>query len=223
MTPAQKLAANPLTFLQKNIVIIGPQNPPASSNGVATFSLLHATERPELAELKESDRLEFAEKGTRKSGLFRQVKAADVYTLLPYNDQYPHSALQAYWCGYKDNSAQFQKVGSAANLMFTHTMTGCTFAVGSATPTGARLVGHFNIQINQEASESDMHSAAKQIFGSKAKLLEKSKYKAGDNEIRVTTFGFRKGGQWKFYYQRYRQQGIGMWDLLDVKQLTGNR
>jgi hypothetical protein len=116
--------------------------------------------------------------------------------------------------------------------MFTATMTGCTFAIGSATPTGDRLVGHFNIQDPSGSTYVDeMAFAARTIFGRDATLLDKSQYMiehgatGAPSQIRATTktttFDYYSGQSWHYYHQRSRQTGNRRFEIIDVRPIGG--
>lgn len=205
MTAAYDLAADPLEFMKKNIVIIHGLNP-SESNWQATtnFSLLDA-----------DTAFGMDIPGFRKSGLL--TKTAGVYSLQPYNNN-PDTLVTAYWCGYKDDSVKVQMLSDQVSLFFTHRMDGCTFGVGSSTPTGDILVGHFNIQLNGRTDEKIMRESAKIMLGKHCTLLEKSRYLKGNNMALTTTFGFRKNNRWRFYHQRYISKGFG-YELLDVRSI----
>ncbi|MBX7132680.1 MAG: hypothetical protein K1X67_08405 [Fimbriimonadaceae bacterium] len=84
-------------------------------------------------------------------------RAIPVYELVPIVDQgerirlrgNPAAAnrdyLNAYWCPYFQDSYHAITVDSAADFMFTPNMDGCSFGVGSDTPSGARRVAHINL------------------------------------------------------------------------------
>ena len=210
MPAAQDLMNNPLEFFRKNIVMIHGLNPVESNYGATTnFSLI------------ESDDI-FGQytQGTRKSSILKKIKTAEIYRVEPYNND-PTTLITAYWCGYKDDSVKFQMLGNDPNtiLMLTHRMDGCTFGVGSATPTGHVLVGHFNIQtVSGRADVQSMRESAKIMLGDNARLLEKTNYMKGNNSNITTTFGVRTNTRWKFYHQRYRPDGLS-YKLVDVRPI----
>lgn len=205
MTAAYDLAADPVEFMKKNIVVIDGRNP-TESNWQATtnFSLLDSNTGFGM-------RLP----GSRQKGLFNV--AAEVYLLSPYNND-PTTLVTAYWCGYQDDSVKSQMLSNQVPLFFTHRMDGCTFGVGSPTPTGDVLVSHLNIQLNGRTDEGIMRESAKIILGNNSRLLEKSRYMRGNNSIITTTFGVRRNNRWRFYHQRYLPNGIG-YRLLDVRSI----
>jgi hypothetical protein len=116
----------------------------------------------------------------------------------------------AYWCPYESNDCKLAWLGSAADFMFTAKMDGCTFAVGSAAPSGERMVAHANVG-GKGAEQLDKirgKVAFKRDQG--MKTLAPSAYSFGGKDaltgtnwkIQATTFGIRlANGTWKFYCQ----------------------
>jgi len=210
MPAPQDLMNNTLAFFERNIVLIHGLNPVESNYQATTdFSLLDSA-------------AVFGEytQGTRKSSVLKRTKAADIYMVAPYNND-PTTLITVYWLGYRDDSAKFQMLSTnGPRVMLTHRMDGCTFGVGSPTATGDVLVGHFNIQtVSGRADVGAMRDTAKIMLGNNARLLEKTKYMRGNNQIITTTFGAKNNqNRWKFYHQRYLPDGTS-YKLVDVRPI----
>lgn len=120
-------------------------------------------------------------------------------------------SFEAFFCPYNDDALHLLVVDAAANLMFTPTMNGCSFGVGSATTEGPRLVGHVNVsrtiasQLGADAQElsqaNQLHAA---VHG--ARVLGSSQYTPFGSGQSGTTFGVRNQltNKWKFYRQVWK-------------------
>ena len=191
-----KTPSNFLRLVRDNIVVPVLGVPHSSKD--AHFELAH-----------------FADNGTlawRSDG-----KACAVYKLKKASASGPNS-LNGYLCGYQAGIPADGTVGSARvrisgahGYMFTPTMNGCTFVVGSPREDGARLVAHFNLQ-KHNASEmaiEEMDECARGVFegdGSTSHLRH-GLYRGarGDttNLLQSMTFGVRINDEWRIYYQIY--------------------
>lgn len=119
--------------------------------------------------------------------------------------------LPVYFCPYGDDEMHSIVVDQAADFMFTTNMDGCSFGVGSATPTGARRVAHVNLR-----SQAHAHAAQRGTLHLGAltdAIVDPERYMksshvptANYGEIKATTIGVRNtgNGQWRFYYQQFR-------------------
>jgi hypothetical protein len=122
--------------------------------------------------------------------------------------------LAAYWCNYGQDEQFRIMVAGAANFMFTTTMDGCTFGIGSATATGARLVSH----INMSWEGAQAHTAQRGVLrhqGMAQHIVDPDRYmrtqhvpQALPGQIKATTVGVRDAaGHWTFRYQQYYRPG----------------
>jgi hypothetical protein len=120
--------------------------------------------------------------------------------------------VMAYWCPYSPGEMHAIVVDNQANFMFTTNMDGCSFGIGSATPTGARRVAHINLwgvtansrvaqNVTLQVSQLDEHLVNPQRY-MKSSLVPT----ALNGEIKITSFGIRDvgTGNWRFIYQQYR-------------------
>lgn len=152
----------------------------------------------------------------------RTGNAIPSYSLMPLTQQERITArsnpasknvdyLEAYWCSYADNAQHSVFVDQAANFMFTVEMDGCTFGVGSATPTGGRRVAHINMRSQNNSHEKQSTVLTGQ--GLNQHTVVPDKYMKSSHvpnavigEIKATTLGIRNSanGGWNFYYQQIR-------------------
>lgn len=154
------------------------------------------------------------------------------YLLLPATDE---AAVDAYWCQYSEDKTYSVVVGSAANLMFTADMNGCSLGVGSRTTNGERLVTHANCQTIGEliTGFADIPGAASQLavtrmmqqFFQQLSLQQAQGSDPGlatvdpplyrhdssvpDQRLSSTTFGIRDAATntWAFYVQKRGDTG----------------
>jgi hypothetical protein len=141
--------------------------------------------------------------------------------------------IAAYYCPYEDNQALYVYLGDDADYMFTPSVSGCTFGIGSRTDKGGVLVGHANAkQVGTEADDAgaaDGGRAAQAQAQAQADMLSKPKmgdaprlivpedYVLGDRLKHVgTIMGVRRGdftgpstsgSAWVFYTQTFTRTG----------------
>lgn len=105
-------------------------------------------------------------------------------------------------------------VDNEAEYMFPPTMNGCTFAIGSETNTGARLVGHVSISrasgdsAGWQGQQDAQADVARSQLGAPTMLESKDYTPFGSGQL-ATTFGLRDKatGAWSFYTQVYTRVG----------------
>jgi hypothetical protein len=110
----------------------------------------------------------------------------------------------AIWCPYQSNDCKMAWLDNSADYMFTAKMDGCTFALGSAAPSGGRMVAHANLggQGQDQLSLIKQQIAFRRDAG--MKYLGPGSYRFADSTggTEATTFGIRLAtGEWKFYSQ----------------------
>jgi hypothetical protein len=136
--------------------------------------------------------------------------------------------LTAYFCPYENNQTKALMLKNAAQWMFTATMDGCTFGVGSQTPgaMGSVRVAHANtssiaspdrnVQIatpggvvsGGDAKNRMQALLATSHVGPGGLLIEPPSYMADNLENKATTFGYHQlGGPWTFKALKYRMGG----------------
>jgi hypothetical protein len=202
MSADREFTADPVLFLSRNVVRIGYNN---AAGGVRTFTLV-----PDEGYEAES---------------FHGAKLG-FYYLREATGGEP-DAFAAYWCGYEETQFKFAVVWKDADFLFTATMSGCTFAVGSDTASGARLVGHVNsaqVGGGAPAQAADQNRRARRVVGPSGTLFEPKDYREKPNEVDVfesTTLGVRDRttGKWSFYAQVYLL-GMGTVTLRSIKKIA---
>jgi hypothetical protein len=155
-------------------------------------------------------------------------------------------AFLTYWVEYEANGAGTATwLGDGSPLMFTALMSGCSFGLGSATLAGVRAAHVNSMAVSQTglpdaAQKQDQHQKLVTLNVT-AKVVTMDEYMPGafDTAVKTTPFGYRPrltGGKmpagrgtintpsislpWKFYWQKYRQQGKNH-TLLSVTQHAG--
>jgi hypothetical protein len=160
-------------------------------------------------------------------------------------------AFLIYWVQYKeDGPGTATWLGHDAQLMFTATMTGCTFGLGSQTPDGV-IAAHVNsaemskTKLPDESQKQDQHDKLVKLGNLTAKEIAIDQYMPGDFDMqtKTTPFGYRPvltGGAvpnrklrnkvsitpsitslpWKFCWLKYKMQGT-TFTHLGVQQHAG--
>ncbi|MDX8130257.1 hypothetical protein QLH52_23405 [Methylomonas sp. OY6] len=203
MTAISDFVANPKQFLKNNVLRV-LFTMPAQPNSIGMFKF----------ERKNYDAVKLA-------------TGANIpcYSLVPIHGQeatiFSRNAtsanrdyLRAYWCPYEDDAMHSIMVGAGADFMFTSNMDGCSFGVGSATPTGDRRVAHINLRSQPNSHNLQDGTLAVQSLTDhhvKPDRYMKSSRTPGSipGEIKATTIGIRNTatGAWSFHYQQYRLLG----------------
>lgn len=144
-------------------------------------------------------------------------QSAKVFNLVVRETQ----SIRAYVCPYADNQLKAIMLGNNAEWMFTATMNGCTFGIGSQGPRtgGSVRVIHVNDQAAATGAATKIQSLSQRMSArnyffqkdydlSKITLIEPSDYQGRSNQNESTTFGMHKHGKpWKFYTHRYKLVG----------------
>lgn len=120
------------------------------------------------------------------------------------------NTLQAYFLAWGSMKTYEGTLGTNADLFFTPTVNGCSFAAssGGMNPRVAHS-NHANLAtqlIDQNAIDTDLNT----IYGLAGPdlALRKADYKGppvGTSDYMATIVGVRDTTGWTFYYQRYRQ------------------
>ena len=140
--------------------------------------------------------------------------------------------FMAYWCPYTNQQTRYTTLTNLAEYMFTATMDGCSFGIGSRTPDGTCLVSHSNQnQFETPDSKDEMISkqkgALRGLLGSKAKLFQPKDYRSvgtfkKTHGVSAATFGICDNNKWKFYAHRFIKNYNGMiveFNLIDTVAL----
>lgn len=133
-----------------------------------------------------------------------------------------NDAFPAFWCPYDQDRLGWTTLSRFGDYMFTATMDGCSFGIGSATKDGTRLVGHAN-SANLDTPDShapmisDQRQRLKGMLGKKSKVFEPKHYRK--NHGMSTTFGLKDSKhKWRFYTQRYIQD-MDVIRFIEVKKI----
>jgi hypothetical protein len=139
-------------------------------------------------------------------------------------------AFPAFICNYEQNQVHQQTLGNDPRFMFTPTMNGCTFGIGSPAE-GALIVTHANRKLPDKPDRNALllEQAAAQAQQTSGVLAHGGRfgpeqYQFGANRMaNMTLFGVFDGG-WRFYYQQYMMLGWGnSYRLLTFQEVTQNR
>jgi hypothetical protein len=134
------------------------------------------------------------------------------------------AGLRVYWCPYVQNGTKEAMLANEALYVFTPTMNGCTFGVGSYVGNGIRRVAHVNagrVGADAEATRGEAGARllqsteqariARDKLGLTASLINPGDYQpdeVGGMGMQSTTFGQHdSGGDWSFYTLKYRKIG----------------
>jgi hypothetical protein len=131
--------------------------------------------------------------------------------------------FQAYWCPYAQNQTFHCMLNTDSRYMFTATMDGCSFGIGSQTGDGACQVGHanegsfgaryedtFGIDGARQFQRSEQENRLKHLLGNDISVINPLHYMSdhdGALVLKSTTFGYRNGMTWEFYTQKYWKNG----------------
>lgn len=128
--------------------------------------------------------------------------------------------FMGYWCPYEINKTRYVTLTGAADYMFTATMDGCSFGIGTPASDGTVMVSHSNsAQDDTATSHQPMIDAQKRklrsLLGKKSKVFDPSDYRTRGlikkkADVSAMTFGVRDGKKWKFYAHRFRKEYPGM-------------
>jgi hypothetical protein len=153
----------------------------------------------------------------------KRGKNMDLYQIL----EAPHDASQTtpdiflgYWCPYEINRTSFTTLSGDADYMFTATMDGCSFGIGTAAPDGTVTVSHSNsAQDDTQTSHKPMIAAQKvnlrNLLGKKGKLFQPGDYRSRGvfkkkADVSAMTFGVKVGKSWRFFSHRFRKDFGGL-------------
>ncbi|MDB5405830.1 MAG: hypothetical protein JWL84_742 [Rhodospirillales bacterium] len=227
MTATQTLLADPVNFLRKNMLGLGPvlDDPPLAMvkpSGTVTVKLY------DLGELLRDGGVPAVRSRNRK-GLARLMpstnkahweKAVDYYSVVPAAPG-DTETFEAYICPYATDATKTKFLGTAANFMFTGDMNGCTFGVGMPNANGGVLVGHANAAgsaLDDNALSWDQRLAPQQAAQKQGlaannvsqMMVDPAVYRAGELEgsLKAITIGIRVNGEWSFWYQHQNHDGM---------------
>ncbi|WP_347986347.1 hypothetical protein [Methylomonas sp. AM2-LC] len=154
-------------------------------------------------------------------------KDVDKWILMKYSSRINPATLggvfEAYWCPYSQNQTLTCVLNTESRYMFTATMDGCSFGIGSQTGDGACRVAHanesgfglkheniFGMDGARQFQRSEQEQRLKHQLGNNIQVINPLNYMAdfdGALELKSTTFGYRKAMTWEFYTQKYWKNG----------------
>lgn len=160
----------------------------------------------------------------------------DRWKVIAHSPKYPQAKIEAifngYWLPYDQNHTFTCMLGADADYMFTATMNGCSFGIGSQPGDGSCLVGHANKGTYGAQAEAQYGlptarrlQAASQtnMLISKIPALDRvingADYQddgAGAMTLQSTTFGVRRNNTWHFSTQKYRKVDAATFIWMDV-------
>lgn len=149
----------------------------------------------------------------------------DVWILKPRTENDPaEEGFYAYWCPYNQNETLNCVLGNGARYMFTATMDGCSFGVGSQV-NGVCRVAHSNeatfggnirnsgvhVDGARQYQRDEQANRLKYTLGNNVGIINPLDYMRdydGSFELKSTTFGIHTlGRNWSFYTQKYWKNG----------------
>ena len=190
---------DPLGFFRRHVILMNSAvgtNPP----DVMDMDLVPASMWKRLKD----ERSGFDKKNWSKEENVTVVGAEQAFYLTPFErsspSKYAHP-IRAYWLHYQQGQVKQLQLGGSANLMFTPTLNGCTFAVGPGTTP---IVVHANYQTSgsdgRRIDQTKMDTEIGKII-TPVKIFRKADYESADlPSVNVTVLGINTD-QWRFYWQ----------------------
>lgn len=150
----------------------------------------------------------------------KKGRQIDVYDIREAGQGTTGDIFVGYWCPYEVDGTRYVTLTGAADYMFTATMDGCSFGIGTPGSDGTITVSHSNsAQDDTLTSHKPMIKAQKQnlrtLLGAKSKVFDPTDYRTRGffrrkADVSAMTFGVRDGRKWKFYSHRFRKTYEGM-------------
>lgn len=220
MSPAAELRKDPLAFMRHYYLALDPEMFKPKQADTFRDGTVRLKLRDDTSDY-DGD-LTRSRNRSRAGGLLARftgastIKVTKKFTLRrasPFDDD----AIPAYICPYEPGCTLRTTVGTAANLMFTAEMSGCTFGIGSPTPQGAVSVCHSNDHAAGSAGGAAGQAAAQLRSTMTALSRGGTAFQPGDYrevtdqyETRATVVGVRKGTTWEFWAQKFAFDNITM-------------
>jgi len=211
MTAVDQFKADPLTFLQSNLLLVPFTDIAQDRMDDAPIDLVFYSLPPKDA---------VASKLGTPLGLYFLTRKGAVYN----NQAVVDGDIKAYFCPFEANNTLGTFVGAKSSYFFTTAMDGCTVGIGSAGSDGSRMIYHSNLAKYGEGGQATAQAETlKLVLGaSLEKLYEPADYRKelGVDSLLSTTFGIRAANAWKFYSQTYTTSpstGVKKYFLREVK------
>jgi hypothetical protein len=214
MTAAQDLAANVLTFMENNIVIVSMDGDTSVRSTVGTTAV-QLYSRPGTTGHKRNW------KKSRVGVYYMAPATADV-------SRYGHAdpnPITTYFCPYKERETHGTVISNGANLFFTSQMDGCSLGIGQPDAAGCRLIFHANAAGTTFEALNRQDQLLRTEFARDATMIQAIWSPRDYRESRkhtlymATTFGVRDpaNNTWEFYCQRYTVQSLAPHRTLGLK------
>lgn len=214
-TPTENFVDNPVAFMRQNVVTVDIN---LTLGGIYRFKL----------ESKDEYTADLEATGA----------PIGVYQL--QRDNNIQDTFESYWLPYQNDRMFHLELRNNAKFLFTPRMDGCTFAASDIQEQKTGFIGLFSkkqhfmtvshLNMQQQNGEVDQHLMdfmVRRLHGNaRTKVLKRSNYldpvmtqqDQRDTTYKTTTFGVRKSGKWKFYFQCYRDN-MGSYTLAGLGQL----
>ena len=198
---------DPIDFMNKNLVIVNYNSLGKTQQdaGVQTMCLVKSAKK------------------AKQHGV-----ELDIYSLTRHSSRLPSKDVEAifdaYWCPYEQNQTLHCMLGTEARYMFTATMDGCSFGVGSQN-NGVCRVAHSNEGTFGGSREGVYGTNGARVFQHMEQanrlqyeipnltgIIAPNAYQQdydGEYALTATTFGIRNNtNTWEFYTQKYWKSGV---------------
>ncbi len=206
--PVDSFTAHPRTFMRTNIILVGGITAEQATGMIFTTpqEIYMLGQSPKL-------RLGLVELGGDQ---IDNKPGGKVYGLYACSSP-DQKGFEAFFCPYKQDKAFFVQLSSTARFMFTATMDGCTFGVGSQSGGGNANVGHVNFgkvaldwgpEQGPERQIKTQLNVVNDRLGSTSKKIQPEDYRGAQGDTYSTTVGrLASDGMWHFYTLRYQKTG----------------
>jgi len=205
--PVASFTAHPRTFMRTNIIVVGGITAEQVTGQIFTTP-------QEIYMLGQSPKVRLGL--IELNGDQIDNKPGKVYGLYVCSSQ-QQSGFEAFFCPYKQDKAFFVQLSGSARFMFTATMDGCTFAVGSQSGNSSANVGHVNFgkvaldwgpQDGPTRQIGAQRNVAEDRLGANSLVIQPQDYRGPQGDTYSTTVGRLGSDQmWHFYTLRYRKTG----------------
>ncbi len=204
-TPTEDFLADPEGFMMSHIVICQFFKAGLAPNGVERMTIVEQDLDDYYGSTDDQPDAQFP-----------------IYTVIDGSNRPPTDRFDAFFCPYANDTTNFTTLTATARYMFTPTMDGCSFGIGSPSGNGTVIVGHSNAQRNQTATSTrpmeitqkaelkatllPQYKAKRSPFKKKYKIFEPRKYRIDSvtqQRISATLYGIRNGNKWKFHVIKF--------------------
>jgi hypothetical protein len=202
VSQSARFLADPLTFMQSNLLIVNFEGAPRDTGDAPLDLVLYSLPPTRVI--------------GKKLGVPLGVYFIAEASMLRYSPGAVAAgpSFKAYFCPYRKDDTLGTVISNKADLMFTAAMDGCSLGIGSAGPSGSRLIYHANTaslgsESDPKAQGAAQNTTLKLMFGGtgidRIWGPENYRFEMGQGSLRSTSFGVRSTGSgvWNFYSQVY--------------------